>query len=156
MRTATDKAEQKALDDVTEYGLHIIHVAEDEIGPCFTYSIGLFENYLHPEVIIIGLKQEVAHATLNNLAYDIKRGKTYTAGEFHEGAVDNFLCYFGDVPKSNYREYVGWARWFYGGDEIPLIQCVYPTVTGVFPWNKNFPEEARWFCQLLTEAPKEH
>ncbi|HLA94529.1 MAG TPA: DUF4262 domain-containing protein, partial [Pyrinomonadaceae bacterium] len=119
-------------------------------------SVGLFENYAHPEIIIIGLKPELAHLLLNNMAFDIKEGKTFASGEFHEGVLDDFLCYFGDVPKSKYREFVGWATWFYQGDEFPLLQCVYPTVSGKFPWAPDFPEDARWFCQLLTQAPKEH
>lgn len=155
-RVAEDEFEQKALDDIREFGLHIIGVAEDDEGPGFVYSIGLLENYAHPEVIIIGLRQELAHILLNNMAFDIKGGKTITPGEFHEGVLDNFLCYFGSVSTEYYREYVGWASWFYGGDNFPLLQCVYPTVQGIFPWEKNFPEELKWSCQLLTSPPKEH
>jgi hypothetical protein len=110
---------------------------------------------LHPE-IIIGLKRELAHVLLNNMAYDIKNGKNYTVGEFHEGVLDDFLCYFGEVPKSEYKETVGWAIWFYEGVDFPLIQCVYPTVGGKFAWEKDFPEDARFFCKMLIEPPKEH
>ncbi len=156
VKIAKDQGEQKAIDDIREYGLHIISVAEDEAGPGFAYSIGLFENYAHPEVIIIGLRQSLAHTLLNNMASDIKAGKTFTAGDFHEGVLDDFLCYFGEVPRKHFHDYVGWARWFYEGDNFPLLQCVYPTVAGKFPWEKDFPEDARWFCQMLTDPPKEH
>lgn len=156
MRVAKDQKEQKALDDIEAYGLHVISVAEDDVGPGFAYSIGLFKNYAHPEVIIIGLKQELAHRLLNNIAYDIKNGRTFVSGEFHEDVLDDFVCYFGDVPQARYKEFVGWAIWYYEGVAFPLIQCVYPTVAGLFPWEHNFPEDARWFCQMLTEPPKEH
>ena len=156
VKIAKDKGEQKALDDIREYGLHVISVFEDERGPAFAYSIGLFENYAHPEIIIIGLKQPLAHTLLNNMAFDIKEGKTFSTGEFHEDVLEDFLCYFGDVPKSHYPDYAGWASWFYEGDNFPLLQCVYPTVQGIFPWEKNFPEDTRWLCPMLTEPPKEH
>ena len=156
MRTATDDNERKALDDIRTHGLHILQVTEDDHGPRFSYSIGLFENYAHPEIIIVGLKPELSQVLLNNMAHDIKGGKTFTSGEFHEGVLDTFPCCFGDVPRSHYREHVGWAIWFYEGVQFPLIQCVCPTVAGIFPWEKNFPEEARWLCPLLTEPPKEH
>jgi hypothetical protein len=156
VQVGKDKSEQKALDDIREYGLHIIMVGEDDKGPGFAYSIGLFENYAHPEVIIIGLKPELSHRLLNNMAYDIKEGKTFSTGEFHEDILDDFLCYFGDVPQNKYRDYVGWACWYYEGDDFPLIQCVYPTVKGIFPWEANFPEDARWFCEMLCEPPREH
>lgn len=138
------------------YGVHIVQVFEDEQNPPFSYTVGLFESYLHPEIIIIGLKRELAGVLLNNMAYDIENGKNYTAGEFHEDVLDDFLCYFGEVPKSEYKKFVGWADWFYKGDNFPLIQCVYPTVRGKFVWEKDFPEDAKFFCKLLVEPPKEH
>jgi hypothetical protein len=156
MRTANDESERKTVADVENYGLHIVYVFEDEENPGFGYTVGLYENYLHPEIIIVGLEQEVAHVLLNNLAFDIKNGKNFTAGAFHEDVIENFLCYFGEVPKSEYKEHVGWAIWFYEGYDFPLVQCVYPTVDGKFPWHKNFPEEARFFCPLLIKPPPEH
>ncbi|HEY0049796.1 MAG TPA: DUF4262 domain-containing protein [Pyrinomonadaceae bacterium] len=156
MRTAKNEAERKTISDVKNYGLHIVYVFEDEENPGFAYSVGLYENYLHPEIIIIGLKQEISHTLLNNIAYDIKNGKNFTAGEFHEGVLDDFLCYFGELPKSKYEEYVGWAMWFYKGSDFPLIQCVYPDIEGKFVWNKGFPEEAGFFCRLLIKPPAEH
>jgi hypothetical protein len=156
MREAKDEAEQKALDDIRKHGLHLIHVQDDSQGPGFTYSIGLFENYAHPEIIIFGLKLELASILLNNMAFDIKEGKTFTPREFHEGVLDDFLCYFGEVPPVHFREFVGWARWFYEGDNFQLLQCVYPTVKGIFPWQANFPEDTRWHCPMLIEPPKEH
>ena len=156
MRVAKDESEQKALDNIREYGLHIIGVAEDSTGPGFAYSVGLFENYVHPEIIIFGLKTDLAHLLLNNMAFDIMEGRTFTPGEFHDNVLDDFLCYFGNVDRTHYKDFVGWASWFYRGDDFPLLQCVYPTRQNVFPWQKDFPEETKWFCPLLIQPPKEH
>jgi hypothetical protein len=155
-RVAKDESEQKVLDDIREFGQHVLAVAEDDEGPGFIYSIGLFENYAHPEIIIIGLRQELAHLLINNIAFDIKEGKTFTPGEFHEGVLDDFLCYFAAVHPEHYRDFVGWARWYYGGDDFPLVQCIYPTTNGVFPWEKDFPENSKWSCQMLASPPREH
>ncbi|HQU90846.1 MAG TPA: DUF4262 domain-containing protein, partial [Pyrinomonadaceae bacterium] len=70
--------------------------------------------------------------------------------------LDDFLCYFGEVPGEHFRDYVGWARWFYQGDNFRLLQCVYPTVHGIFPWENDFPEDTRWHCPMLIDLPKEH
>jgi hypothetical protein len=156
MRIAQDDVERKALSDIKNYGLHIVHVFEDEENPNFSYTVGLYENYLHPEIVIIGLKRELTQILLNNMAYDIKEGKSFTAGEYHEGILDDFLCYLGEIPKSEYQEYVGWAIWFYDGLDFPLLQCVPPTVGGKFPWDKDFPEDAKFYLRVITEPPKEH
>lgn len=153
---ANDAAEQKALDDIREYGLHIMSVFEDEDGPGFAYSIGLQENYAHPEIIIIGLKIDLAHNLLNNMAFDIGEGKTFTASAFHEGILDDFLCYFGEVHQKHFKNYVGWNRWFYEGDNFRLLQCVYPTVHGIYPWEPDFPEDTKWLCPMLVDPPADH
>lgn len=154
MRIPKDDRERQALSDVTEFGLHVVHVsAAGSLGPCFTYSVGLFKSYGHAEIIIIGLRQELAHAVLNNLAFDIKDGKIFKPNEFYPDILEGFLCYFGDVSQGHYREYVGWNLWFYEGFEFPLVQCVYPTTKGKFPWDKDFPAELYSDCLLLTEPP---
>lgn len=76
---AEDKFEQKALDDIREYGHHVMLVGDSDEVPAFAYSIGLFETYVHPEIIILGLRSDLAHLLLNNMAHDIKNGKTFTS-----------------------------------------------------------------------------
>lgn len=156
MRKAQDRLEEKVISDISTYGVHIVHVLEEGEYPGFSFTVGLFESCLHPEIIIIGLEREVSHVLLNNLAHDIKRGKSYSAGDYHEGVLDDFLCYFGEVPKSHYKEYMGWALWFYEGDEFPLVQCIPPTVEGKFPWDRDFPSDAEFFLQVIAKIPKEH
>jgi hypothetical protein len=39
------RTDKKLEDDVKHYGLQVLHVLEDETGPGFTYSIGLFKSY---------------------------------------------------------------------------------------------------------------
>ena len=55
--------------DIGKYGCHIIQVMEDADHPQFSYTIGFYEKFNHPEVIIIGLKNELSKILLNNMAY---------------------------------------------------------------------------------------
>jgi hypothetical protein len=156
VKVAADKPEQKVLDDISEYGHHVMLVGASMEAPGFGYSIGLFQTYAHPEIIIVGLKFETLHVLINNMAFDIKNGKTFETGEFHDDILEGFQCYVGSVPRNIYPEYLGWDLWYYEGDYFPLIQCVYPSVEGIFPWEKDFPDETKWNCPMLTDPPKEH
>ncbi len=40
---------------------------------------------------------------------------------------------------------------YYGDDNFPLIQCVYPTVKGIFPWEKDWPENIKDLQAILGE-----
>ena len=90
MRTAKDDAERKTLSDIKNHGLHIVHVFGDEENPRFSYTVGLFENYLHPEIIILGLKRELAQVLLNNMAYDIKMERIIQSENFMKACLTIF------------------------------------------------------------------
>lgn len=155
--TESDKKDLEKINaNIEKSGCHVMHIMEHPDYPGFSYTIGLYKRFNHPEVIIIGLKQELSHVLLNNMAYEIERGRTFVSDEYHEGVLDNFLCYFGDVPKKEYKMHVGWGIWFYGDSNFPLMQCVPPTVEGKFPWDKNFPEDAEFSLKVITNLPKEH
>jgi hypothetical protein len=136
-------------DDVEQYGLRVNHVLEDETGPPFSYSIGLFKTYGHAEIIMVGLRQELTHTLINNMAYDIKSGKVYSASTFDADILTGFECYITDVYKSNYDSYVGQAQSFYLGSDFPLIQCIYPTIKGIYPWEENWPENLKELQPVL-------
>jgi hypothetical protein len=55
-----DADEIRALDDIDKYGCHILHVLEDNGHPRFTYSIGIQSRSNQPELIVTGLKKELA------------------------------------------------------------------------------------------------
>jgi hypothetical protein len=131
---------EKLLNDIEKYGLQVMHVFGDELGPGFSYSIGLFESYNHPEVIIIGLRQDLMHQLINNMANDIKNGKVYQPLNYYPDILDDFKCYIVSVDNYNYNEYVGMAQNHYNSDSFPLIQCIYPTTKGIYPWEKEWPQ----------------
>ena len=127
-------------ENINLYGLQVQHVLEDEAGPAFSYSVGLFKSYGHPEIIMVGLKQQLAHTLINNMAHDIKEGKVFAPLTFAEDILDDFDCFIVEVDKVNYDNYVGQAQNYYGNDDFPLIQCIYPTVKGIYPWEDEWPE----------------
>jgi hypothetical protein len=57
--------EKKALADIKEYGCHVIHVLEDKESPPFSYSVGVQKTSGAPEVLIVGLKEPIAHFIVN-------------------------------------------------------------------------------------------
>ncbi len=131
---------QQILSDIALHGCHIIHVLSDETGSGFSYSVGLFHTFKHPEIIFIGLKQDLAQVLINNICYDIKNGKSFASGQSYPDILDDFQCAMIEVKKEFYDEYFGRAHEFYKSDAFPVLQCVYPTVSGVFPWDENAPE----------------
>lgn len=138
----TSKAEQQILDNIKSFGCSIMHVPEHVTGttvePGFSYSIGLFKNYQLPELLIIGLDQELRHTLIDNISIDYQEGTALEIGAYNAGIVENFDCLVAPVEPKHYKEYLGWARWFYNGDDFPVVQVIYPDLLGLFPWDKDF------------------
>lgn len=53
-RIGNDVGEKKVLADINEYGWHVTNVIEDDDHPPWSFTIGLFETWNHPELIIVG------------------------------------------------------------------------------------------------------
>jgi hypothetical protein len=51
--------------------------------------------------------------------------------------------FFRRVLKRHYREYLGYARWFYQGDAFPALQCVWPDKAYRYPWHRHASEPFR-------------
>jgi Domain of unknown function (DUF4262) len=140
-----DAAEEEALANIKRVGCHVIHVfAEDDL-PAFSYSVGIQRSAGAPEVIVIGLKHEVAHIVVNEYNNRVQDGERFTTGELYAGFLENFEVTFERVDRRHYQEHLGWDLWLYGGDDFEVLQLIYPTRSGVWPWD---PEGPRLFGSL--------
>jgi hypothetical protein len=131
--------EEQCLADVATHSLHVLRVLGDAEWPEFSYSVGLYRSFALPEVIILGLRGELAHWILNELAARAREGLRYQAGDMVEGLLAEFPVTFRPVPPEHVKAHFGWARWFYEGEEFPTLQLVFPTTSGIWPWDSAAP-----------------
>lgn len=143
------EADARALADIEKYGLHIISVLEDAEHAPFTYSIGIEQSLGMPELIIIGLKSNVAQSAINECYRQMKEGGAIAPGTRVTGLLGGgFECLIGEVSSEQAAEYMLWTSWLYKGQPFRAYQIIWPTTTGVFPWE---PGASDWFiaCQRL-------
>ena len=137
MRERTDDlapADRKLFDDIDEFGVHIVHVPDDEGAPGFSFTVGLWHTFEQPEVVVFGLPEDVAHDLLNAIADDAAEDKKFLPGTRHEGVLVGYPVRFFDVPKDRYDDYLGSAVWAYEGSDFPCVQLVWPDKQGRWPW----------------------
>src|SRR3546814_13458065 len=68
-----DKSEKKVLDDIAEFGWHCVHILAEGQHVEYSFTVGLFQNYGHPELIIFGLSSDVARQILSVAAPEATR-----------------------------------------------------------------------------------
>ena len=147
MRTALDAAtskldrhEQDFVAKIREFGWFSTNVFEDNEGPGFSYTTGFWVNLGVPEVILFFPDSKIAHDVLWDFYRDTEKGRRLPTGVRAPDIFANVDAFLFPVGRQHYAEYLGWSRWFYGGDEFPCVQLVWPDREGRFPWQDGVEE----------------
>lgn len=141
----------KLISDIEEVGWHVVMIPEDDDGPASAYSIGLFQTFGHPEIIIFGLDLGLMHQMINLIGEEVRQGRQFADGESASGILEGYDVRFLQVARRHYQEHFGYARWFYKGDDFPALQCLWPDKHGRFPTDAVYPEPLRARQPLLLE-----
>jgi hypothetical protein len=144
--------EEKCLADIERYDLHVLKVHGDSEWPEFAYSVGLFQRFGVPEIIILGLKGDLAHSLLNEIASRARQGTRFVAGDTIHDLLEGFEVVLRPVPKHFIEPHFGWAIWLYGNEDFPALQLVYPTTSGVWPWDSSASESLKTLQPILESA----
>ena len=135
-----DQTEDAIREAVDEHGWFVAKIpageADDE--PPFAYTVGLHKTFGFPELIVVGLRLEIMHAMLNEFGERLKAGEKLPIDGAVADIIDGFDVRLRPVKdEKSYKEHVGYAIWFNGGLDFPLLQLVWPDKKGKFPGDKG-------------------
>ena len=130
--------EQKFIAKVREFGWFGTSVFGDAEGPGFSYTTGFWLNTTQPELIMFGVNSDTAHNVFWDMFRDASAGDPLPVGTSTDRVFGNLRAYGFPVAKRFYPEYLGSSLWFYGSDDFPCHQVVWPDRSGVFPWEEGF------------------
>lgn len=138
------------LDNVERFGWEAMLINSGEQRTSFAYTVGLQDTQKFPELIVVGLKSNVAHAALRYAVDAMKEGADLTKGRF-KYIVGGVEVEFRPVSQKWFRHVMCRADWYYGYSEveIPTLQLIYPDLENRFQWEDGFNE---YFIQPLLQA----
>jgi hypothetical protein len=153
-RIPTDEPERLIITNISDFGWHGINVVEDDNHPPWSYTIGFYETWGFPELIILGRSRATAHHILETIALrleaDDRPDLKATTGTLISGAQ----CHFLEVAERYYQDHVGFARWFYRKRHFPLYQVVWPNTDGFYPWDAGAPTSFKEWQPVLALPPE--
>ena len=132
-----DEPERIVLANVNEFGWHCVNVVEDNGCPPWSFTIGLFETWAHPELIVIGRSRATSHEMLQSLATKIEDGDPPKLADPDPYPLLGIPCHLLEVNPRYYSDYVGFALWFYRKRHFPLYQIVWPNHENLYPWDEQ-------------------
>ena len=141
-RAAND---ERVANDIRTHGCHVISVFDpEEQTPTFSYSIGIQARTGAPEVIVIGVRPNLGHSLVNEYNRQVTEGARFERGVAYAGFLDGFSVYFEPAKTSLLRDYTLGCDRYYKGKDYAVVQLVYPSTAGVWPWQSQASD---WFRQ---------
>lgn len=141
--------EKRVLDNIERNGCQVMGVMEDDLGPGFSYSVGIQRQQGQPELVIMGLDLNIGKRLINDYNQRLQNGASFKAGVFYDSFLEGVDVILGEVEKRHYAEYFGWNRWLYKGDDFKVLQMIWPSKSGHWPWDADAHEDYRWYQPLL-------
>jgi hypothetical protein len=150
-----DDRDRKAISDVQQYGVHVVLVsdsfpctcanhdehahAEPSGEPDFAYTVGLWHQRRHPELLMSGLPNpKVMHRALNDLSAWVAKGEVLRPGVLYEDVLGGVPVTVEELTEEARARMVTWSAWFHRRD-VPALQVVWPDLEGVFAWQGAAP-----------------
>ena len=137
-----NKGDEDTLRHIREHGCSIINISwgGSDKEPPFSFSVGLFANYNHPELILFGRNGDNASAIINEVRAHVAAGRKFADGDVSDEILsDDYKACFWKVPLMAYPAYLGTALWFY--DKCPTVfsclQVIWQDVNRRFPWDAD-------------------
>jgi Domain of unknown function (DUF4262) len=150
-----EPSDRRTLETVRDFGWSVVLVPEDEEGPGFAFSVGLYHTFNHPELLMIGQKIETMHGIINHVGNRIRDGEFFLPNRMYSKMLEGYKTAVITVEESFYRDYLGAAMWFYERKPFPALQLVWPSRTHLFPWSENAPADFANVQQLLGQFKME-
>jgi len=130
------EADEILFRNVREHGCHIVAITD--AVPAFFFSIGLYLNYGHPELVIFGMPADNAQFVINHVRDHVSDGRKFVDEEICDDLfTDGDKICFWQVPYEAYPKYLGTAIWFYRKSNIvfPCLQIFWQDANHRFPWD---------------------
>lgn len=144
-----DSSLKKMIDDIAQYGCHVVNEIGDECRPRYSYSIGIEETSKNPEIIITGLKTNLSNWIIGEYNRRVRNGETFEPHTRYAGFLEDFDVILKPVVRDHYEEYLALGRSFYGGNNFRVFQLIYPAMSGIWPWDEAATGDYKYFVPLL-------
>lgn len=147
-RVVENPADQNVIDKVARYGHMVLKISDREDDPtdqpAFAYSVGAFESYGAPELIVFGLDLDDAAIIINDVMADYVAGRRFACGVPERGLMgDDYPVVFHEADPEGAKAFAAFADWYYERASFPLWQLVWSANNGCFPWDGECPAEVR-------------
>lgn len=155
-RDDLDPIETDTIRDVRRFGWSVLMITEDDQGPGWAYTVGLWHSHGVPDLAMFGLEVEAMRSCLNTLGERIGAGRPPVAGEVRDDVIEGYPVHLKPVEHGWTEAFFGQAIGFYRRAPYPFLQVVWPDRDGHFHWSPDGDEQLARQQPQLWLRPDEH
>lgn len=139
------------VKEIWNQGHVFVHSSMGHYTGHVSHTVGLAKEH-GCEVIMSGVRQEVAAMFLDIIAAGMRRGRMLIPNVKDDRWTDMPCVFKGCEGRQLHKEYVFEAD-NYWGYEVSVMQMVIPDRTGKFPWEPGYDQKHMASQKLLYELP---
>lgn len=142
-----------AKADIARVGWHYLLIRGNEGQPGFVYTIGLWQSYRHPELIIFAPGQDPSRfgPALVTLANRVAAGEVFHPNVPIQGVFKDISAIAREVREDWYPSFLGTAGGVYNSYDFPAMQVFWPDAQGHYPWEAEADSELFRLQPLLDQ-----
>ncbi len=140
---------KKLIADIEKFGWTIVALDATDYLPSYAYTIGLWKNYQHHEIIVFGLPVGMLHTVLNEAGAMVKAGQKLEPTEIYDDFFENGNTCFILVDERNLKDYINYASELNDVNSFSAYEMIWTDKKLKFPWEDNFDKELKFKQPLL-------
>lgn len=140
-RYSFDDAKRQVIHDVNTRGWLVVTMLPAVPHPGWAFSVGLYQSFRHPEVVTFGLGRAKMVQIVELIGQAVRAGRPFDAELNTGNLLDEYVCVLRPVERTWYARVLGFATWFYGGDDFPALQVIWPDKWRRYPWHTQFDSD---------------
>jgi hypothetical protein len=125
------------LADIEQNGIQIVYDEDESAQSSRAFTLGLWHTQKQPEIVVLGLPEELAERVLELVIDDVEDGVFCAADQKREGLVHGYPVWFGRVTRAQVQALLPEIVHTYGSADVPVLQLVYPDKQGRWPWDEG-------------------
>ncbi|MBC7773956.1 MAG: DUF4262 domain-containing protein, partial [Phycisphaerae bacterium] len=128
------ETEQAIIHGVPKHGWFVPLFKAEAGKPSFGYTIGLWQTFKHPEIIMFGLNPLTIHQILNTAGGIVKEGGELPLFVPYDQLFENGNAVLLPIlSEKELRDHFGYGLWYNKG-VFPAFQIVWGDTVNRFPW----------------------
>lgn len=148
---AFEEEKARILADVRKYGCHVVQVLAEGDLPPFAYTVGIGRTSDSPDACLFGLPADKSHRLLHHYNKRVREGERFEAGQVLQGFLQGQDMVLRPVHPSQLAAHFGWTAWSFDHRPFTMLQLVYPTIEGIWPWDEMANDWLRRWQPLLEQ-----